>query len=331
MLAAALVLQAADDSNVTLNGAGATFPYPLYQKWIASFAQKFPVTINYRPTGSGAGIQALRKGEVDFAATDAPLTDQQISTFQPPVRHIPTVVGGVVPIYHLDGVIRDLHFTPEILSAIYLGKIRRWDDPLIKSANRGISLPSKDIVVVHRSDGSGTTYIWTDYLAKISPEWKASVGSGAEVKWPLGMSASGNDGLADLVSKTPNSIGYVEFIYALQAHLSYGSVRNSAGRFVEANLNSLSLAAAAFTPAGENDLRASITNAPGAGAYPIAAFTYFLIPQTFSTTAKAKVMASFLDWALTSGQKQSAALGYAALPEATARRALDAVGERVAQ
>jgi phosphate transport system substrate-binding protein len=314
----------ADDS---LTGAGATFPYPLYQKWIDAFERKFPVKITYRAIGSTAGIAALKNGEVDFAASDAPLSEQQLAEFKQKVFHIPTVVGGVVPIYNLEGVIRDLHFTPETLAGIYLGKVRRWDDPLIKSANRGISLPQKDIVVVHRSDGSGTTYIWTDYLSKVSPGWRSSVGRGTNIKWPAGSGAEGNDGVAGLVGKTPNAIGYVEFIYAIQSHLSYGAVRNASGHMVEASLSSIAAAAAAFAPTSTDDLRSSITNSPEANSYPITSFTYFLIPEKFASASKTKLMGSFLDWALTSGQKQSAALGYVALPDEVAKRALDALGE----
>jgi phosphate transport system substrate-binding protein len=320
---ATFLLRAAD----TLTGAGATFPYPLYQKWITSFAEKFQSTaITYRPLGSGAGIEALRKGEVDFAASDAPLSDQQLAAFPRKVRHIPTVVGGVVPIYHLEGQIRDLRFTPEILAGIYLGKIKRWNDPLLKSANRGAGLPARDIVVIHRGDGSGTTYVWTDYLAKVSAEWQSSVGASTQVHWPVGAAADGNEGVAELVAKTPDSIGYVEFIYALQSHLSYGAVRNAAGRFVQADLTSLPAAAATFKPAQPDDLRGSITNAPGAQAYPIAAFTYFVVPEEFGDATKANNMIAFLRWALTSGQKQSASLGYAALPDAVAHQAIESLG-----
>ncbi len=320
---AAFPLRAAD----TLTGAGATFPYPLYQKWIATFAERFHfAAITYNPLGSGAGIEALRKGEVDFAASDAPLSDQQLAAFPWRVRHIPTVVGGVVPIYHLEGPVRDLRFTPEILAGIYLGKIKRWNDPLLKSANRGAGLPARDIVVVHRGDGSGTTYVWTDYLSKLSAEWQSSIGASADVHWPVGVAATGNEGVAESVAKTPDSIGYVEFIYALQSHLSYGAVRNASGRFVQADLISLLAAAATFKPSRAGDLRGSITNATGAQAYPIAAFTYFVVPEEFSDATKAKNMIAFLRWALTSGQKQSASLGYAALPAAVAQQAIESIG-----
>jgi phosphate transport system substrate-binding protein len=322
LLLTAVLVRATD----TLTGAGATFPYPLYQKWIAAFTEKFPsAVISYNASGSGAGIDALRKGEVDFAASDAPLSDAQLAAFPRKVRHIPTTVGGVVPIYHLEGRIRDLRFTPEILAGIYLGRITRWDDPLIKLANRGAGLPARRIVVVHRVDGSGTTYVWTDYLAKISAEWRSSIGVSTGVPWPVGMGASGNEGVANLVAKTADSIGYVEFIYALQSHLSYGAVRNASGRFVPADLSSLPAAASAFQPPRPDDLRGSITNAPGAQSYPIAAFTYFIVPENFADAEKTKNMSAFLHWILTSGQKQSPSLGYAALPDAVAGQAIRSI------
>jgi len=312
----------------TLEGAGATFPAPLYQKWIAAFLARspdFPVgfSINYRAVGSGEGIELLKNGEADFAGTDVPLSNDELSALPRKVVHIPTVVGGVVPIYHLDGSVRDLRFTAQVLAGIYLGKIKRWDDPRIKAANRGVALPGRDIAVVHRSDRSGTTFVWTDYLSKTSPEWRNAAGSGASIAWPAGRGADGNEGVAETVRSTPDSIGYVEYIFALEAHLSYGSVRNSSGRFVRADLNSLPAAAlsASFTTPG--DLRVSITNAAPARAYPIAAFTYLLVPQKPANQEKAKAMGQFLRWALTSGQKQSAALGYAALPDEIAKRALE--------
>jgi phosphate transport system substrate-binding protein len=308
----------------TLVGAGATFPYPLYQKWIAGFGERLPdVTIDYRPIGSGAGIEALRRGEVDFAASDAPLSDRQIAAFPQRVRQIPTVIGGVVPIYHLDGQVRDLRFTPEMLAGIYLGRITRWNDPRLGAAGGGAALPGREIIVVHRSDSSGTTYVWTDYLSKVSPEWRMSVGAATEIAWPAGVGAEGNEGVAERVGNTRDSIGYVEFIYALRGHLSYGAVRNRSGRFVYADLNSLPAASRGFTPSRPGELRASITNALGRSAYPIAAFTYFIVPETFADAAKARLMTQFLRWTLTVGQKQSAALGYAALPEDVAKQALE--------
>ncbi len=310
-----------------LTGAGATFPAPLYQKWISTFSEKFPGrTITYRAIGSGAGIEALRKGEIDFAASDAPVSDEELAQFPQRIRHVPTVVGGVVPIYHLEGPVRDLRFTPEILAGIYLGKIKRWDDALLKAANRGAALPAHEIAVVHRADGSGTTYIWTDYLSKVSAEWRSSIHAAKEVRWPVGMGATGNEGMAEQVAKTPDAIGYVEYIYAVQWHLSYGAVRNAVGRYVQADLSSLTAAAAAFQPSRPGDLRGSIINSAGVRAYPIASFTYFLIPEKFSDPAKAASVMDFLRWTLTFGQKESASLGYAALPDAVARQALASLG-----
>jgi phosphate transport system substrate-binding protein len=323
LLLAAFIMRAED----SLTGAGATFPAPLYQKWISTFSEKFPsVKISYRSVGSSAGIDALRRGEIDFAASDAPVSDDELAQFPKKIRHVPAVIGAVVPIYHLEGQVRDLRFTPEILAGIYLGKIKRWDDPLLKSANRGVTLPSHDIAVVRRADGSGTTYIWTEYLAKVSTEWRSSIGAAREVHWPVGVAANGNEGMTELVAKTPDAIGYVEYIYAVESHLSYGAVRNAAGRFVQADLNSLTAAAATFKPAAARDFRSSITNAAGAQAYPIAAFTYFLIPEKFADTAKAQSMMDFLRWMLTFGQKESAGLGYAALPDALAKQALESIG-----
>jgi len=322
LLAAVCSLHAGE----ALAGAGATFPSLLYQKWIAAFQEKFPgMAITYRAIGSGAGAEALHKGEVDFAASDAPLSDEELANFSGKIRHIPTTVGGVVLVYHLEGQVRDLRFTPEILAGIYLGKIKRWNHPLLKAANRDAMLPARDIVVVHRADRSGTTYIWTDYLSKISAEWKSAVGAATEVRWPTGIAAEYNEGIAELVAKTPDSIGYVEFIYALQSHLGYGAVRNASGRFVQADLASLAAAAATFQPAPKGDLRCSITNASGRNAYPIAAFTYFLIPDRFADPTKAQIMNTFLRWILASGQKQSASLGFVALPDTVAKQAMESI------
>jgi phosphate transport system substrate-binding protein len=306
----------------TLTGAGATFPYPLYAKWFAAFEKRFPgAAIEYRAVGSGSGIEALAKGDVDFAGSDIPFTDEQLAALHGKVRMIPTVMGAVVPIYHLTGVLEDIHFTAEALAGIYLGRITRWNDPVLKAANRGVALPARNIVVVHRSDRSGTTFIWTNYLSKTSSDWKATVGSGDTVRWPIGSSSEGNEGVAGAVSNTPDSIGYVEFIYALQNRLSYGSVRNSAGRFVQADLTSVPAAAADFIASIRDDFRVSIINAPGRNSYPIAAFTYLLVPQEFRDPVKEKLMNNFLAWMLTSGQNQCAALGYAALPREIAEKA----------
>lgn len=314
----ALTLQAAE----TLTGAGATFPAPLYEKWVASFLLKSPDTpVAYRAVGSGAGIEALKKGQADFAASDAPLSDAELSAMPMPVRHIPTVVGGVVPAYHLEGLSHDLRFTPEILAGIYLGTIQQWNDPAIRAVNKGVALPARKISVIHRSDASGTTYIFTGYLAVTNPAWKSAVGSGSSVKWPVGEGAAGNDGVAGLIAKTPNSIGYVEFIYALRSRITYGSVRNAAGKFVAADLATLQAAAASASVKG-NDFRVSLLNGAGAQSYPIAGFTYLIVPEKMVSPDKSKALDAFLRWILTSGQKQCSALGYAALPEEVSKRAL---------
>jgi len=322
----ALPAAAAAHPGERLTAAGATFPWPLYQKWFDAFAENSPgATITYSPVGSGAGIEELRKGEVDFAASDMPLSDNQLAKLPVRVRHIPTAVGGVVPIYHVDGVSRDLRFTPEILAGIWLGRIRRWDDPLLREANRGVALPGREIAVVHRSDGSGTTFIFTSYLSEVSDVWKTGPGQGALITWPAGVGASGNEGVAELVQKTPDSIGYVEFIYALRQQLRYGAVRNRAGRFVEADLTTLANAAASAAFSGA-DLRVSIVNAPGAQSYPIAAFTYLLVPEKLAVAGKQETLPAFLRWMLTTGQKQCASLGYVALPPKIAERALALIG-----
>ena len=306
----AVTLQAAD----VLVGGGATFPFPLYEKWFVAFEKKFPgATIQYRSGGSGYGMEALSKGEIDFAASDVPLSDAQLAGLPGKVRMIPTVMGGVVPIFHLDGVLDDVRFTPEALAGIYLGKITQWNDPVLKAANRGIALPARTIAVLHRSDRSGTTFIWTSYLSDVSKEWKEKVGAGDSVTWPVGAVAEANEGVAKAVAGTPDSIGYVEFIYALQNRLSYGSVRNRSGKFIQADLTSVPAAAADFASSIRGDFRVSILNAPGRDSYPIASFTYLLIPQ-IQDPAKRKVMDDFISWMLTSGQRQCAALGYAALP-----------------
>ena len=298
-----------------LTAAGATFPYPLYQKWFDSFG----ADIHYSAAGSSAGIEALRKGEVDFAASDMPLSDELLRAMPFPLRHVPTAIGGVVPIYNVAGLARDLRFTPEALAGIFLGRIRRWDDPLLKAANPHAALPAREIAPVHRADGSGTTFIWTSYLSAVSATWKSGPGRGLTVQWPAGVSAAGNKGVAELVRKTPDSIGYVEYIYALQNQLNYGAVRNRAGRFVQANLETLTAAAASIS----GDIRAPIVNAPGANAYPMASFTYLLVPAKLADTAKQKTLDDFLRWALTSGQKECAALGYASLPAPVARKAME--------
>jgi phosphate ABC transporter phosphate-binding protein len=312
-----------------LLGAGATFPYPLYKKWFATFQKGFPgLSIGYRSVGSGAGLDALSKGDVDFAASDIPLTDAEMASYPVKIQHIPSVVGGVVLIYRLDGFPRELRLTPEALAGIYSGKITRWNDRLLRAANRDFELPDREIVVVHRSDRSGTTYIWTSYLSSVSEEWKSSAGAGATVKWPTGLSTEGTEGVAELVAKTPNSIGYVEFFYALAHRLNYASIRNRSGQFVPADLTTLPAAALEAAASSPDDLRISIVNASGKNAYPIAAFTYLLVPAAFKDATEGSAMKQFLAWMLDTGQKQCGALGYAALPapiDALAKKAAERI------
>lgn len=310
----------------SLRGAGATFPAPLYQLWIESFEKTQPQAhISYDAIGSEAGIERLREGQVDFAASDMPLPDAMLATLHRRVLQVPSVLGAVVPTYNLENLDRDLNFTPEVLADIYLGRIRKWNDPRIKASNRGVSLPDADIVVVHRSDGSGTSFVWTDYLSKVSPQWKASVGSGLTVRWPVGMGAEHNEGVAAMVQKTPGSIGYVELIYAIQHQLNYGAVRNRAGRFIRADLASVSAAAANLPSGPGSDLRVSITNSDGKEAYPIASFTWLLLPAEMKDAGKKTTLLALVHWLLTSGQRQCSVLGYAPLPSDVAKRGLEAI------
>lgn len=315
-----------------LVGAGATFPEPLYAKWFAGFSEKHPeYRIRYEGIGSEEGLRKLREGVVDFAASDMPLDDGQLAAFGRPVVQAPSAIGAVVPIYHLQGVAQDLRFTPEALAGIFLGRIKRWNDSAIRSANRGAPLPDRNTVVVHRSDGSGTTFVWTDYLSKASAAWKEAVGSGTSVVWPVGIGAPGNEGVARQVRSTPDSIGYVEFIYALLNRLSYAAVRNVSGRFVAASLDSIAAAAAGGAPQMPVNFRFSITDAPGRDSYPVTSFTYLLIPVKTGDAAKDRYLRDLLEWMLTVGQRQSAGLGYGTLPPeivARARQAIAAAKDR---
>lgn len=307
---------------VTLKAAGASFPAPLYQSWIESFRERHPdIHITYSAIGSEAGIQQLHDGKITFAATDVPLSDVHMTQMPVKLLQFATVIGAVVPVYHLPQTSQDLQFTPEVLAGIFLGKIRRWNDPAIRAINRSINLPDADIVVVHRADGSGTTFAFTDFLTKTNPEWKSAVGSGITVKWPTGRAAQGNDGVASLVDKTPNSIGYAELSFAIQRQLSYGSVRNPAGNFTQANL--LTLAAAASASPRGGDILTPLTNAPGKDSYPITSLTWLLIPEKFPDPATKAAVAEFLDWILTSGQKECSALAYNPLPKEILARELD--------
>src|ERR1700686_5306340 len=287
----ALVAIGVAQGALSINGAGATFPYPMYSKWFDEYHKKSPdLQINYQSVGSGAGIKQVSEGTVDFGASDGPMNDEQLKTFQDKhgfaILHFPTVLGAAVPTYNIPGVTAALNFTPEALVGIFLGRVTKWNDPAIAGANKGVSLPANDIVVVHRSDGSGTTYIWTDYLAKVSEDWKNKVGKGTSVNWPVGLGGKGNEGVTGLIKQTPNSIGYVELIYAAQNNIAYGAVKNSAGNFVKADLAGVSAAAAGSVKDMPEDFRVSITNAPGKTAYPISSFTWLLVPSKFSDGGK---------------------------------------------
>jgi phosphate transport system substrate-binding protein len=306
--------------SLLINGAGASFPNPIYSKWFSEYrAHAAKVQINYQSVGSGAGIKQVTDGTVDFGASDGPMNDEQLKAFHDKngcaILHFPTVLGAAVPTYNIPGVTGALNFTPEALAGIYLGKITKWDDPAIAAANQGVKLPPNDIVVVHRSDGSGTTYIWTDYLSKVSDEWKTKVGTGASVNWPVGLGGKGSEGVTGQIKNAPNSIGYVELIYASANNIAYGSVKNSAGNFVKADLASVSAAAAGAAKSMPDDFRVSITNAPGKTAYPIASFTWLLIPQKFSDPGKRDAIKGFLKWMLADGQNYSEQLSYARLPK----------------
>lgn len=308
------------ETHVALHAAGATFPAPLYRKWFESSG----MSVSYDAIGSEAGIQQLAEGKIDFAASDMPLTETD-SSAQLRVMHFPTVMGAVVPIYNLPGLGHNLRLTPQVLAGIYSGAIRKWNDPRIREINRGARLPDVDIAVIHRSDGSGTTFVWTSYLSQVSPEWKASVGAGTHVAWPAGTGAAGNDGVAELVHKTPNAIGYVELIYAIQHELNYAAVENPAGQFIKAGLASITAAAAGAITSSDQSFRLSILNAPNKDAYPISTFTWLLVPIQGVDPQKRIAIAALLNWILTSGQKQCASLGYASLPREVVARELQTV------
>lgn len=314
LLLAGLVLALPVMGQTQLNGAGATFPYPMYSKWFSEYNKLHPdVRINYQSIGSGGGIRQVLNGTVDFGASDGPMTDEELKEAKVKILHIPTVLGADVPAYNVPGVSGDLKFTQEVLANIFLGKITAWNDPAIAKENPGVNFPNQPIVVVHRSDGSGTTYIFTDYLSKVSKEWESTVGKGTSVKWPIGLGGKGNEGVAGQIRQLQGSIGYVELIYAVENKITYGSVRNAAGNFVKATLDGVTEAAASVKtmPA---DFRVSITNAPGKTAYPISSFTWLLIPAQAKDPKKGKIIADFLDWMLNDGQKMTNQLSYAPLP-----------------
>jgi phosphate transport system substrate-binding protein len=300
----------------TINAAGATFPAPIYQKWFEDFHKAHSdIQINYQSIGSGGGIRQLTEGTVDFGASDMPMTDDQLSKVTKyKVLHFPTVLGGVVPSYNVQGA-ASLKFSGETLAGIYLGNIKKWNDAALKKDNPGVNLPGEDITVVHRSDGSGTTFVWTDYLSKVSPEWKTKVGANTSVNWPVGLGGKGNEGVSGLVKQTPNSIGYVELIYAVQNKMEYGSIKNAAGNFVKADFNTVSEAAAGAARNMPADFRVSITNASGKNAYPISSFTWMLIPDKIDNATKNKSIKDFLQWMLTTGQGDAEGMSYAPLPK----------------
>ena len=318
------------DSALSINGAGATFPYPMYSKWFDEYHKKNPnIQINYQSIGSGGGIKQVTEGTVDFGATDGPMNDEQLKAFQEKhgsgILHFPTVLGAVVPTYNIRGVEASLNFTPEALAGIFLGKITKWNDPAITDANKGIKLPANEIVVVHRAESSGTTYVWTDYLSKVSDEWKTKVGKGAAVNWPAGLGAKGNEAVTGTVKNTPNSVGYVELIYAEANKIPYGSVKNAAGAFVKASLAAVSAAAAGAAKEMPEDFRVSITNVPGKSAYPISSFTWLLIPEKFSDAAKRDAIKGFIKWMLADGQTYAENLSYAKLPKEVVAKELKAI------
>jgi len=322
-VAVALALPALGQT--TVNGAGATFPNPMYQKWFSEYHKAHPdIQFNYQSIGSGGGIRQVLAQTVDFGASDGPMTDEQLAQAKTKILHIPTVLGAVVPAYNVPGVATELKFTPDALAGIFLGKVTTWNDPAIAKANPGVNLPSQPIIVIHRSDGSGTTYIFTDYLSKVSSDWQNGPGKGTSVKWPVGLGGKGNEGVAGLIRQMQGGIGYIELIYAVQNKIDYGSVKNASGTFVKASLDSVT-AAAASAKSMPADFRVSITNAPGKDAYPISSFTWLLIPEKSKEAAKGKILADFLTWMVDDGQKMTAELTYAPLPENVAVKVRGAI------
>ena len=309
----------------TLNGAGATFPYPMYSKWFSDYHKLHPdVEINYQSIGSGGGIRQVLAQTVDFGAADVTMTDEQLSQAKVKILHIPTVLGAVVLAYNVPGVSGDLRFSAQVIADICLGKITSWNDPAIVKDNPGVKLPAQSIVVVHRSEGSGTNFIFTDYLSKISPEWAGGPGKGASIKWPVGLGAKGNEGVAGMIRQMDGAFGYLELIYAAQNHIPYGTMKNAAGNWVKASLEGTTAAAASVKnmPA---DFRVSITNAPGKDAYPISSFTWLLVPMQSKDQARGKIMVDFLTWMLDDGEKMTAALDYAPLPDSVASKVRETI------
>jgi phosphate transport system substrate-binding protein len=325
LLLAGLALALPVMGQTTLNGAGATFPYPMYSKWFSEYNKLHPdVQINYQSIGSGGGIRQVLNGTVDFGASDGPMSDEQLAQAKTKILHIPTVLGAVVPAYNVPGISGEIKFTPEALAGIFLGKIQKWNDPAITQANPGVKFPAQPIVVIYRAEGSGTTFIFTDYLSKVSTDWANTVGKGPSVKWPVGMAGKGNEGVAGQIRQSPGSIGYIELIYAVENKITYGSVKNAAGNFVKASLDGVTEAAASVKnmPA---DFRVSITNAPGKTAYPISSFTWLLIPAQASDPKKGKIISDFLQWMVNDGQKMTSQLSYAPLPASVAQKVKAAI------
>jgi len=331
LVIALLASSAANGQKILINGGGATFPYPMYSKWFDEYHKKLPdISINYQSQGSGFGIQQVTAGTVDFGASDAPMNDQAIKDFRDKrgfdVLHFPTVAGADVPVYNLPGVSGQINFTPEALAGIFLGHITKWNDPAIAAANPGVKLPAASIVVVHRSDGSGTTYCWVDYLSKVSKEWETKVGRGTSVNWPVGLGGKGNEAVAGTVKQQPNSLGYVELIYAVQNKMTYGKVKNSSGNFIDATVETTTAAAVAIKEIPE-DFRVSMTNSPAKNAYPIATYTWLLVPEKIADPAKKKAITDFLRWMATDGQKLVPALDYVPLSKTLADRELKAISK----
>ena len=315
LLLAGLLMALPLMGQTTLNGAGATFPYPMYSKWFSEYNKLHSdVQINYQSIGSGGGIRQVLNGTVDFGASDGPMSDEQLSQSKTKILHIPTVMGAVVPAYNVPGISGEIKFTPEALAGIFLGKVQKWNDAAITQANPGVNFPDKPIIVIYRSDGSGTTFIFTDYLSKISKDWSNTVGKGTSVKWQIGMGGKGNEGVAGQIRQLQGSIGYVELVYAVENKITYGSIKNAAGNFVKASLDGVTEAAAS-SPKMPADFRVSITNAPGKTAYPISSFTWLLIPVQAKDPKKGKIIADFLDWMVSDGQKMTSQLSYAPLPQ----------------
>jgi phosphate transport system substrate-binding protein len=328
VIGVATLVAGAAAQKVQIQGAGATFPNPIYQKWIAEYNKLHPnVEINYQSLGSGAGIRQLTANTVFFGASDGPMTNEQLQAAPGKVLHFPTVLGADVPVYNLPGVNAELKFTGPLLAEIFLGKVTKWNDPAIAKINPGVNLPSSDITVVHRSDASGTTYIWVDYLSKVSPDWKMRAGVATQVNWPTGVGGKGNEGVSGVVQQTPGSIGYVELVYALQSKIAYGSVQNMAGEFTKATVDSVTAAAGAAAGKMPADFRVSITNAPGKGVYPISSFTWILLYESPKDKTEAKAMLDFMKWALADGQRFAGGLGYAPLPADVIKLEMTALGK----